>query len=364
MSQRDQIITKAIQNDAVFVGDYLSSVKRSQAEDFVPIVNLCLVNYLSLFVYEGFARLTEMGSSLSTSLSPIAKQVVARSRHSLKFFEDTKRGITGQLNYFETEIIPAHKEEFLGNIWLRFARHWETDLGLYRYSGRIISTTHSATFALGVDPQTMFEEGAGPALRDIWAEFGQYFGALGAVIDSEIESFLDHVDATHFGGIGDDVRSEKFYASGFTGAQQPSVNALLTVFMASLNFVNLILPDSLHYSIFKIRYLTTYQILRSLELLRADSTITLDARSMSFISAILDNQNAQLITRSSAKPFRNTLMHYGPDSRIELDRLDENSLVESMTPLCFNGMKASDLQSILECTLKHTAERINAWSGK
>ena len=362
LNHRELVIVSAIRNDAAFVGDYFSSLRRSEFKDFGSIVNLCMANYLSLFVYEGFARLSEMRSPLALSLSPAAKSVVTRSRHSLKFFEDTKRGLTGQLAYFDAEIISAHKEEFFGNTWLRFARRWEADLGLFRYSGKVIGTTHSATFALGVDPQTMFQEGFGPALRDIWAEFGQYFGALGAAMNSTHESFFDSVDPKRFGGIDDDVRSQKFYSRGFTGDRYPGLNALLTVFMSCMNFIDLILPESSNYSLFKIRYLTTYQVLRSLEILKNDSSFTLDSKSKFVISSILDNQCAQLITTPLAKPFRNTLMHYGPDTRLDVARLDENNLIESLIPLCFDGVLLNELQTVLEAILEHTSTMLNFWS--
>ncbi|TDU29314.1 hypothetical protein [Arthrobacter sp. JUb115] len=362
MSSREVVIDRAMKADAVFAGQVISALTRPQLGEVAPIVSFCLGSYFSLFVYEGYARLPEVAPQLCAPLSALAQSVTARSRHSLKFFEDTHRGIEGQIAYFDDEIFPAHKSEFLGNTWLPFARRWETDLGLYRYAGRLVSTTHSATFGLGLDPQTMFDENAGPELVRIMTEYGQYFGALGATMDSTASSFLDDVDASQFGELGDDVRSERYYQRIFNGVTTPSINALMTVFQVSMNFVDGLVPSSLEYSLFKIRFLTVYQVLRSLEMLRAERSSDLSAESLVAIAGIVDTAEAQLIIDSSAKPFRNTLMHYGPDNRIDLSTVNEDNLIGSLVPLCYGGIAATDFAAKLDACIAQTAAGLNAWA--
>ncbi|MEY9777240.1 hypothetical protein [Arthrobacter sp. MW3 TE3886] len=335
---------------------------RPELAEVAHTVSFCLGSYFSLFMHEGYARLPEVAPHLSAPLSPLAQSVTARSRHSLKFFEDTLRGIEGQISYFEDEIFPAHAQRFYGNTWLPLARRWEKDLGFYRYAGRLVSTTHAATFGLGLDPKTMFNKNAGPELVRIMTEYGQYFGALAATLDAKASSFLDVVDVSQFGNLGDDVRSERHYKRVFNGEATPSINALMRVFQASMNFVDVLVPSSLEYSLFKIRFLTVYQVLRSLGMLRTERASELSAESLAAIAGIVDAAEAQLIVDPSTKPFRNTLMHYGPDNRIDLSLVDKDDLIGSLVPLCYGGLTAADFAVKLDACIAHTAAGLNTWA--
>src|SRR5690606_29272195 len=97
------------------------------------------------------AKLKVIDPPTSALLSSGVQQVVARSRHSLKLFEDTKRGVDGQLAYFREVLMPAHRGRFLGSVRFKVFQFLETDLGIYRYNGRLISTTHAANFHMGQD---------------------------------------------------------------------------------------------------------------------------------------------------------------------------------------------------------------------
>jgi hypothetical protein len=364
MNRRAIVIDSAMRADAIFAGRIISAFTKPELVDAAPVLSFCLGSYFSLFVYEGYARLPEVAPKLYTPLSPLAQSVTARSRHSLKFFEDTHRGIEGQISYFEDEIFPAHAQRFYGNTWLPLARRWETDLGLYRYAGRLVSTTHAATFGLGLDPKTMFNKNAGPELVRIMTEYGQYFGALGATLDAKASSFMDDVDVAQFGKPGDDVRSERYYQRVFNGETTPSINALMTVFQASIDFIDVLVPSSLEYSLFKIRFLTVYQVLRSLEMLRTERASELSTESLAAIAGIVDTTEAQLIVDPSAKPFRNTLMHYGPDNRIDLSLVDKDDLIGSLVPLCYGGLTATDFAVKLDVCIAHTAAGLNAWAQR
>ncbi|NJC22173.1 hypothetical protein BJ994_001249 [Arthrobacter pigmenti] len=64
-------------------------------------------------------------------------------------------------------------------------------------------------------------------------EYGQYFGALGATLDAKASWFLDEVDVSQFGELGDDVHSEPYYQQVFNGEATPGINAMIAVFQAS-----------------------------------------------------------------------------------------------------------------------------------
>lgn len=364
VTNRVIVIDHGMRADADFAGRAISALTRPELAGVAHTLSFCLGSYFSLFVYEGYARLRELAPHLSAPLSPLAQSVNARSRHSLKFFEDTHRGIEGQISYFEDEIFPAHAQRFYGNTWLPLARRWETDLGFYRFAGRLVSTTHAATFGLGLDPKAMFNKDAGSELLRIMTEYGQYFGALGATLDAEASSFLDDVNVAQFGKLGDDVRSERYYQRVFNGETTPSINALMMIFQASMNFVDALVPSSLEYSLFKIRFLTVYQVLRSLEMLRTERASELSAESLVAIAGIVDTVEAQMIIDPSAKPFRNTLMHYGPDRRIDLSLVDKDDLISSLVPLCYGGLTAADFAVKMDACITLTAAGLNTWAQR
>lgn len=191
MPDRRQLIFDAATVDAVYVGRFVGSLIHA-GQRVAPVATLCMFSYFSLFVHESYARLKELDpqQAQKISLSPEARTVITRSRHSLKLFEDTRRGVNGQLDYFRNEIIPAHRAMFIDGIRLPFLRFLGKDLGISSYDGIPVSTTHVATFALGVEPQALFGKDAGRKLQEIAKEYGQYFAEWGAKLMTKQSHFL------------------------------------------------------------------------------------------------------------------------------------------------------------------------------
>src|ERR1700733_9924461 len=96
-----------------------------------------MYSYFSLFVHESYARLKEIEPQQAQAilLSADATTVIARSRHTLKLFEDTHRGVDGQLAYFRDKIIPAFRAMFIDGIRIPFLRFAGKDLGIPKYDG-------------------------------------------------------------------------------------------------------------------------------------------------------------------------------------------------------------------------------------
>ncbi len=328
----------------------------------------CMAPYLSLFVHESYRKLKIIDPALPSLLSSDAESIVARSRHSLKLFEDNRRGIDGQLAYFREEISTAHSEKFLNNTWLKAARFLETDLGLYSYDGRIISTTHAATFHLGVEPDVLLEEGSGPKLQAIYEEYGRYFRTLGARTDSGAKTFASYLDPILFGQRPNDVRAAKYYRRVFNGKGTPDINRLLTVFRGLMNFVDSVAslsPDAsrVEYTVFKIRFLTVYQVLCSLNMIHDERPGELTAKSMTLIEKITDTSAARLITDPASKPFRNTLMHYDLDSRVDMARVDVTKPLFGLVPIYFPSHSFESFTDIVDVCIEETASVMEEWAA-
>lgn len=361
---RNQLINHAITTDAQFVGRFIGSLQQPGVQPVGPVASFCLSSYLSLFVHESYCRLKTLHPALAASLSSDARTIIARSRHSLKFFEDTQRGLAGQVAYFRDEIIDTHKARFLGNTWFPPARFLETDLGLYLYKGVPISSTHAATFALGFEPQALLNKGTSKLVLDTFTEYGRYFALLGVTLDEQASSFASSIDPARLKG--KDVRAARHYTHTFNGASTPEINALLSVFQVSLNFSDLILPMDMtpasYQTIFKIRFLALYQIIRSLDILRQERGHQLSTVSLDAIHAIVDSQDAHLLVDGSAREFRNTLMHYGPDSRVDLRVLDLQAPLYGLVQACFPGYDDLSLATLLTRHTAHTAQVMNGWA--
>lgn len=146
------------------------------------------------------------------------------------------------------------------------------------------------------------------------------------------------------------------------------LNALLTVFRCMVNFVSTAIPSvdadgGFDYTEFKIRFLTIYQVLGSLKVLRTDQGYPLTPRSTRALQEILDAPAARVIMNRSAKPFRNTLIHYDLNRRIDLSKVDFNAPVFNLAAVYFPPCNDfDDLAEIVEQALANTAAVIDEWA--
>lgn len=367
MTLQETVVQQGIASDATYVGLLVRDLNDSKYASFAPVVSLCMAPYLSLFLYESYRKLERTDPVLASLLSGDVQSIVARSRHSLKLFEDTHRGIDGQLAYFRDELFPAHARHFLGNTWLPLARFLETDLGLFSYDAKLITTTHGANFHLGVEPGELLKK-TGREIQAIYEEYGRYFGYLGARLDTSGQTFISHLDSKCFSRRPNDVRTVKYYRRVFDGTNNPDLNALLTVFRGMLNFVNSVITTTtnrsdVEYTTFKIRFLTLYQILGSLHRLHDERLRDLTARSVTFIEKITGAPDAQVIMAPEAKPFRNTLMHYNLDSRVDTARVDINEPLFGLVPIYFPPYDMTTFGANLDRCVGETAAAIEDWAG-
>ena len=366
MTVSETAIAQGIADDAAYIGRFVSDLNAPEHASFMGVVSLCMVPYLSLFVHESYRKLRASDPALASPLSSDVEAIVARSRHSLKLFEDTHRGVAGQLAYFRDELLPAHSRRFLGNTWLPLARPLEKDLGLFSYAGKLIATTHGTNFHMGIEPQAVLAQ-TGEETRAIYEAYGRYFAHLGSRLDADGKTFVSCLDQQRFNRWPRDVRAAKYYRRVFDGADSPDLNALLTVFRGMLNFVDSVITagmdmDAVEYTMFKIRFLTLYQILGSLRVLSDEQRHSLTSRSVACIEQITGTADVQAIMAQTVKPFRNTLMHYNLDSRVDMARVDVNRPLFGLVPIYFPTHDVASLNRLVDRCIAVTAEAMNAWA--
>jgi hypothetical protein len=331
------------------------------------VVSFCMVPYLSLFLHETLGKSDFVDPVVFSQFSQDAEQICARARHSLKLFEDTHRGITGQMKYLKDDIVAPHSSYFIGSSWLRPAHYFGNDLGIFRYGGKVVGSTHAAAFHVGVESSRLFGKRAGPELAAVMEQYGRCFGALGARLDTGAGTFVLSLEPGELGGKRD-VRSKSYYARAFNGEATSLINGLLTDFQGMINFVDAVLPGradvlNLEYTVFKVRYIALYQVLVSLGLLYKDATsYGITSHSMNMIRHIIESPEVKEITSPSVKQFRNTLMHYNLLPRADRARVDLAAPIFGLVPIYFPSHDFHSFSALVDACTRETATTLNAWA--
>lgn len=354
---------RLITNDIIFARRFLESVAGNQEQAVIPI--FCMNNYLSLFIHESHKTLKRIEPQLADALNLNNAPTIERARHTVKLFDDNKKKFEGVRDYFAHEIIPAHKSVFLGNTWFPPARALETDLGLYHYCDRLISTTHVANFYLGV-PAAAFTDMAslGRLLLAVASDQGAYVATLADDLPWQGQSFLECFNAEGVEHRG--VKSWKYYKRTFGVEFSLGTTAALTAFLCSLNSVDLLLTgdagNASHETIFKLKFITLYHVVSSLTELRMKSAPNLSRASERILDAILDSETSTTIVRDDQTAFRNTLIHYGLDSRLDFTQLSLDLPLCGLVEAYFPSHSFSELSEKVGEHVKYVAELLHEWS--
>lgn len=366
MTIQEAVIQQGIASDAAYAGCLARDLRDVRYAAVRSLVALCMAPYLSLFLYESHCKLEGTDPVLASLLSSDVHSIVERSRHSLKLFDDTHRGIDGQIAYFRDDIVPAHRGYFIDRLDPSI-QQYAKDLGLFSYSKKMLTTSHGATFHMSIGAGQQLAV-SGSEMQAVYEEYGHCFRRLGAQMDSVAPTFISSLDPQLVGPLGDDVRAESYYADVFDGANNLYLNAVLTVFRGMMNFVNSAIPmgtdaGSINYTEFKIRFLTLYAVLGSLLRLENEQHNLTD-RSVSFIDRITGTTEAQLILARSAKPFRNTLMHYNLNSQVDLSRVNLDQPLFGLVPIYFPTYDVMAFVAMVDRCIAEVTEAMEAWAGQ
>ncbi|MCX5441185.1 hypothetical protein [Streptomyces sp. NBC_00063] len=365
MPTKAEVVEAGITLDATYMGRVYSELNSLPDAKILSIGSLCVAPFMSLVIYEASKKTSFLSASKEIGLSEDVNEVCGRARHSLKLFTDTNGGIDRQLTHFEQDIMKEQSKYFLGNTWLPLARFLETDLGVFTYEGQIITTTHSATFHLGIPSDRLFRDGFAAVMQPILQQMGRCLGALGAGgYTGEPSTFASYVSDSSLRNR--DVRAAKHYGRSFNGPETPYINGTLTDFQAITNFIASLLiagadPLSLEYSLFKIRYIALFHVLASLHVLQGRLDMGLSRRSSEVIEKIVGTSEAQIVTDPSTRGFRNTLMHYAPTDAM-LDELDLRAPLFGLVAVSFPNHDFRSLSALVDQCIRDTARELNQWA--
>lgn len=359
-------IIHAIAMDAQYVGRFISTTRLVE-QTLGGLASMWLTPYISLFAYESSLKLRLLYDRQSDEpeFTEEVRKIVKRSRHTLKLFDDTARGLDGQVAWYRDEVIDPFKKRFIERIKIPFLRRFGWDLGIFLYDGVPVGNTHAAAFLLGVDTDILIgpSERAGEVLTSTTTEYGQYFALWGAQLDPTAKSFITAMDSSRFVP-GRDVRSQEYYASIFNGTSTPDVNALLSLFQVLMNIVATLLPldtaAASRQTITKLQFLTTYHVIRSLKQLASSYEGKLTDVSWATLNQITCHEMAVLVTSDAAKPLRISLMHYDVYSKIELSDLAIDHLLYGLVEASLS-IPVEQFATQLQELTAYVADRLNNW---
>lgn len=263
-SPGNDIALGLITQDLMFLRRFMQGVIEAGDQAAVPM--FCMYNYSCLIVHESYRALGVIEPDLAQLLAYQGADAIERARHSVKLFDDTKKEISDVGTDFKG-IITAHRAEFLGNTWLPLARPLETDLALWRYRGRVISTSHVANFFMAFPPDQIRDTSSlGRELHNIASELARYTAAVTGELAWKGASCMDTMMKTDL--TSQDVRAKKIYQRAFDSAFSEEIKAALTAFACALNVVDVLLADDANSQsaapVAKLRYITLHHILSSL----------------------------------------------------------------------------------------------------
>jgi hypothetical protein len=353
-------------NDLVFARRFMRAFMQRSGEAQVHIPIFCMTNYLSLYIHESHRALQSLEPQDAAALAVGNEQIIERSRHTVKFFDDTNPqhgGVNGVAAQF-ADIIREHRAFFLNNTWLPPARVLETDIAVYRYRGRLISTTHAISFYAGLPPETIGNRAAmGQALKSFGESLGRYVASLTNTAPWQGPSFMDVLD---LGKVKNrDRRAARFYGQIFDATLSEEVTAALTAFQATLNFLDLMVsadPNAASAeAVFKLKFVTLYHVLSSLTKFKSEHGAGLSPASLGYLDAILAHPFTTEIIRPDRRGFRNTLIHYVPfpqvASQLSLD-LSLCGLVEVYYP----GTSYADMSTAVTEHTSRVAALLDGWA--
>ncbi|MFJ3169723.1 hypothetical protein ACIPJK_02955 [Streptomyces roseus] len=365
MPTREEVVSAGVAQDANYMGRLFAALSDPQQATLASVASLCMTPFISLVIHEARAKIDMITPSPTMEFSAEAAEVCARSRNSLKLFEDNQRWVVGQLEFYRDKIIGAHSDHFLNNTWLQLARFLEVDLSLFTYDNTLICTSHSAAFHIGIEPKLLLSDSGGAYVMSITQQMGRCLGALGASTNTDgPKTFASHAAGRALND--SEVRADRYYQRAFGGHEEPALSGLLTDFQAKVNFVSSLLvmganPLDLEYTVFKIRYVTLYHVLASLIRLGADQSQTISNSSRAAIERVTGTPEATAITDSATRGFRNTLVHYDP--RSAASSLEISEPLFGLVPFYFPDHDYGSLSALVDRCAHATAQGLNDWAG-
>lgn len=322
----------SIQEDARFIVRVARAMKKLDAEQ-IYVIAMALLPSFALISYESRRWLEQHLSTVADVLPSKEMELVAAIRHAGKWLGADKGSVDARLESYR-RVRAAHIDRFMGNTPYRWARKWETDLGLYRLHGVDVLNTHLLGVVLGDKPP----EQLGPLLRHASETMSRQANILSQEQGAG-PSFLDKVGPVSLR----DVRSDRYFRdSGRTDLDVAGYLHILWCSLAFLRVLNVADPDD-EGTVFKLQFVGLFHVTQSLKMLDPELAAGV----------------GELAEGDIARRLRNDLVHYTPHDKTPASALDPSCPRRALIEHAYRR----DALQVAE-QLRTTIEGLHARMGK
>lgn len=350
-----------IAEDARWAMDVLLSGQRQpRLSAFIPLI---LGHHFVRIAYEGAETLRSSNPhvgvpELARLLADKHASVTAQARHVTKLLDDTKKTYDTVIAEFDA-IAHEHHEQFTGNAF-RWARRFETDLGIYIADGRLLGATWPAAYRLGL---SVTAEGtiSGHDLAAVTEEWGGTLAVLGAA-SMDITPPIATLNLTRLPRVdGRDKRADRYLLERFEISFPDGLKMLLIAIEGEMNILSTLAAHTEpghELAVFRARAIALYHSLSALTRV-SDRYASLTTDGMTALRDLLASAPAQSLLSRSGKMLRNRCMHYEiRDARVAIDpSLPMFGIVESRFP----GKSVADLATEITSKMARVAELLRDW---
>lgn len=278
-----------------------------------------------------------------------------------KLLDDKEKSYTAVLDELG-QIITEHRSTFTGKS-VRWARRFETDLGLYLVGKRPLGASWPTAYRLGlsVEPDGQI---SGHDLLSVTHEWGGTLAVLGgAALDAtEPTATLNLTLAPRL--VGKDTNSDRYLRRRFEHHFPDAVKLLLLGIEGEMNTSLTFLPhtESGHeYAVFRTRTVTLYHSLTALERI-AERYAFANSPGMRALNKLLASSEVAALLSMPGKMVRNRCTHYEiADPRVTIDgSLPMFGIIESVFP----GKSWSDFNDRVMLVTERLAELLGNWTPR
>lgn len=350
-----------IAQDARWIIDALLSAQNRSTSS---AVTLALLGHASRIAYEGSVAIRSKDPNLgvpdlAAMLPDRHADVITRARHATKLLDDNKKTyqdlLTAMADYYA-----LHHAEFTGNA-VRFARPFETDLGLFVASSRVLLGTIPLQFRLGIAPTVTIGD-LGPLMYKVAEDQGSVLAVLAAADDDTVAP-SPTIDYTPLGRISEkDRKTHKYLERRYDPTLPIEAKLLLLMVEGEVATTHLVLPltEKGHKeAVFRARTVSLFHALRAIETVLSKYPAASSAKTNCVRSLMAESATRRLLDDRGARKIRNRCMHYQileKSLRFE-PNLPMHGIVESL----YAGQSFHQLNVAVRAVVGRVAEVLAGW---
>lgn len=340
---------KALLLDVVYFKDIIVQISAFPEQGM--IIN-GLMSELTMLVIESYDTLIKINPKLKLYFETQNIEYLRNIRHRAKLLEYVKDINDGLADLESINISQVHMFQRHHKGWLtKLKKLIQPDLGLTRYKGHFITTTHFTLFELGTSD--LPDKGYG---FDIGETIGKYLQTLTNIFN------LNELETGQFFTVNSDeyqlidIKSDKlFKRCGFSDENKRFSSSLILILMR-LNYTRFImtqlLPKSSE-SLIRIKFINTYHALKSLQ--KIQSIIMKNNPTdfeVSFFKKVFGNKEIKWILKQPS--LRNVFVHYLLDEK-QLKMMEVGFTREDAIYSVCGGVSINEIEKRLDIVMRDIA---------